>query len=58
MPSTKLYTLREAAEYLGLDASTLRRQAELGRLGAHKIGRDWTTTERQVRAYERDHRRG
>jgi excisionase family DNA binding protein len=53
MPLT-FVTINQAAETLGLAASTLRRQARLGKLAAHKIGRDWYVTSGEVERYRRD----
>ena len=47
----ELITLREAAQISGLSPDHLRRLAGSGDLWAKKIGRDWVTTERAVKAY-------
>jgi excisionase family DNA binding protein len=47
----KLIDLATAAELVGVDPSTLRRAAQKKRLEAQKIGRDWVTTPRAVKAW-------
>lgn len=47
----KLISLSQAAEIVGVDPSTLRRAAQAKRLAAQKIGRDWVTTLRAVKAW-------
>jgi hypothetical protein len=51
-----LIPLARAAEMLGLDPSTLRRQAGLGRIAAEKIGggRDWYVPAEEVDRYRRE----
>lgn len=51
-----MLTLTEAADRLGLAASSLRHQIRNGKLRARKVGRDWTVSEREVERYARDHR--
>ena len=58
MASRQFVTIPEAALSLGLAASTLRRQARLGKLAAHKIGRDWYVTLGSVEAYRHDVKKG
>ena len=41
----KQYTLKEASDLTGYDASTLRREAIQGRLIAAKFGNTWVITE-------------
>jgi excisionase family DNA binding protein len=48
---TDLLTLPEAAEALGLSASTLRTQVERGKLHGSKMGRDWILTRAEVERY-------
>ena len=48
-------TLTEAAEDLGLDASTLRRQIANGVLRARKLGPIWTVTPAEVARYRARH---
>ena len=57
MATRTLVTIPEAARSLGLAESTLRRQARLGKLAAHKIGRDWYVTVGEVERYRHDNRR-
>ena len=57
MASKTFVTIPEAARSLGLAGSTLRRQARLGKLAAHKIGRDWYVTVGEVERYRHDNRR-
>ena len=47
-------SLREAAARSGLSASHLRLLARGGKIKAHKLGRDWFTTEAGVLAYLAD----
>ena len=56
MPPT-FVTVPQAAESLGLAASTLRRQIANGKMTAHKIGRDWFVTSGEVERYRKDHKR-
>lgn len=44
-------TLREAAEILGLSATTLRVQIRNGKLAAVKRGRDWHVTPAELERY-------
>lgn len=44
-------SLAEAAEELGLGASTLRHQAQDGRLEARVVGKTWITTRQEVERY-------
>jgi excisionase family DNA binding protein len=46
-----LVSLKEAAAKSGLSHSHLRRLANLGRIEAVKLGRDWFTTEEAVANY-------
>ncbi len=55
MQGDQVLTLNTAAERLGVNTRTLRRQAEKGKLAATKTGRDWLTTVADVEAYEREH---
>jgi excisionase family DNA binding protein len=50
-------TLTEAAELLGVDASTLRHQIANGKLKARKVGRDWHVTPAEVKRYAEHVRR-
>jgi excisionase family DNA binding protein len=50
-------TLLEAAASLGVQPGTLRRQIQLGKLKAKKVGRDWHVTPREVERYRRESRR-
>jgi excisionase family DNA binding protein len=36
-----LFSVRDAAEYLGVSASTVRRRIAVGALRAHRFGRRW-----------------
>jgi hypothetical protein len=47
----ELITLQEAAEYAGLEKSSLHGYAKRGRLQAKKIGIYWVTTRAAVDAY-------
>ena len=51
--STELMTLAEAARRFKLSKTYLRDIARNGRLKAQKFGRDWLTTEEDVREYLR-----
>jgi excisionase family DNA binding protein len=48
-------TLTEAADQLGLAASTLRHQVQAGRLRARLIGKTYVVTAREVERYRADH---
>ena len=52
-------TLQQAADYLGLKADSLRRQAGRGALRAYKIGngRDWIVDRSEVERYARENKR-
>lgn len=47
----ELITLGEASRRFGLSPYTLRLLARRGRLKAQKMGRDWFTTPKDVKAY-------
>ena len=49
-------TLAQAADELGLGASTLRAQVKHGRLRARLVGKTWVVTEDEVERYRRDSR--
>lgn len=49
-----MLTLNEAADRLGLAASSLRHQIRNGKLRAKKVGPVWTVSEREVERYQRD----
>jgi excisionase family DNA binding protein len=46
-----MLTLTEAAAELGLSASTLRHQVQLGRMQARLFGKTYVVTEREVSRY-------
>jgi excisionase family DNA binding protein len=48
-------TLTEAADRLGVAASTLRHQVQAGRLRARLIGKTYVVTPREVERYRRVH---
>jgi excisionase family DNA binding protein len=48
-------TLTEAAEELGLAASTLRHQVQAGRLRARLIGKTYVVTPGELDRYRREH---
>jgi excisionase family DNA binding protein len=50
-----LLTLTEAADRLGLAASTLRHQVQAGRLRARMIGKTYVVTAREVERYRHEH---
>lgn len=52
-----MLTLAEAAERLGIQQDTLRRQIHLGKLKARKVGPIWTVSEREVERYRRENQR-
>lgn len=54
---SRVLTLVEAAERLGVQPGSLRVQIAKGKLKARKIGRDWTVTEREVERYAKENRR-
>ena len=47
-------TLAEAADRLGISATTLRHQAQAGRLAARLVGKTWVTTAAEVERYRRE----
>jgi excisionase family DNA binding protein len=52
-----MHTVPEAAELLGVAASTLRHQIKNGKLAARKLSRDWYITAEEIERYRREHRR-
>jgi excisionase family DNA binding protein len=48
-------TLIEAADELGLAASTLRHQVQAGRLRARLVGKTYVVSPREVERYRREH---
>jgi excisionase family DNA binding protein len=48
-------TLTEAADQLGLAASTLRHQVQAGHLRARLVGKTYVVTPREVERYRREH---
>ena len=50
-----LLTLTEAAAQLGLAASTLRHQAQAGRMRARLVGKTYVVTAGEVERYRREH---
>ena len=51
----KPFTLKEAAEYLGVSSVTLRRWVKAGRVPASKIGRAYTFDVGTLKELKRDH---
>ncbi len=51
----KPFTLKEAAEYLGVSSVTLRRWVKAGRVPASKIGRAYTFGVGTLKELKRDH---
>lgn len=51
-------TLTEAAAILGVQPGTLRRQIQLGKLKAKKVGRDWHVQPKEVERYRQESQRG
>ena len=51
-----MLTLNQAADLLGLAASSLRHQIRNGKLRAHKVGPVWTVSEREVERYARENK--
>ena len=49
-----MLTLVEAASQLGLSASTLRHQVQLGRMHAKLMGKTYVVSEREVARYRAD----
>ena len=49
-----IYSLTEAAALLGMAASTLRHQAQAGRLRASLVGKTWVVTSAEVERYRRE----
>ncbi len=54
MDREKLISLSEAAAIAKLHPDHLRKLAQRGALKAHKIGRNWVTTQKAVTEYLRD----
>ena len=50
-----MLTLTEAADQLGLAASTLRHQVQAGRLRARLVGKTYIVSGREVERYRREH---
>lgn len=50
----KLLSLAEAAELLGVAASTMRQQARSGALRAQKVGTTYVVTPAEVERYRRE----
>ena len=50
-----MLTLTEAADELGLAASTLRHQVQAGRLRARLVGKTYVVTPREIARYRREH---
>ena len=50
-----MLTLTEAADELGLAASTLRHQVQAGRLGARLVGKTYVITARELARYRAEH---
>lgn len=48
-------TLTQAAAQLGIQAQTLKIQAQHGRLRAEKVGRDWLVSPAEVSRYRAEH---
>lgn len=53
-PRFPVYTLNQAAEELGVSASTLRNQVNAGRIAATKVGNVWTIASDEVARYRRE----
>lgn len=51
-----IHTLAEAAELLGLSASTLRQQVHNGALRARLVGKTYVVTAREIERYRLEHR--
>jgi excisionase family DNA binding protein len=50
----EIVSLAEAAQQLDLGPSTLRAQADRGRLEARRLGKTWITTKAEVERYRRE----
>ncbi len=50
-------TVPEAAEALGLAASTLRHQIKNRKLRAHRMGRGWYVSPEEVERYRAEHQK-
>ena len=50
-----MLTLTEAAEELGLAATTLRHQVQAGRLRARLVGKTYVVTPAEIERYRREH---
>lgn len=51
-------TVPEAAQALGLSASTLRHQIKNRKLRAHRMGRGWYVAPEEVERYRAEHKKG
>ena len=52
MPIAGMLTVKEAADQLGVDPSSVRHAILAGRLAAAKAGRDWLLRPADVAAYQ------
>lgn len=53
----RMMTLEEAADFVALSGRTLRRKIKDGDLMAHKFGRLWRISEKDLRAFIEQHRK-
>jgi len=51
---TKLFTLKQAADYLGCNPETVRRHAQAKKIPAAKLGRKWVFIEQDLAQYLRN----
>ena len=51
----KPFNLKQASEYLGVSAVTLRRWVKAGRVAAYKIGRAYTFEVRDLKEFKKSH---
>lgn len=52
----RMMTLPEAADYVALSTRTIRRQIKDGKLAAHKFGRVWRISEKDLQDFIHSHR--
>lgn len=58
MPTSRLLTIHDVADFLRIDPKTVRRLVESNQLTAYKVGRQWRITERDLWAFLAERRRG
>ena len=49
--STRMRSIREAAEFFGVSEKTVRRWIESGQLEAHQLGRQWRIAPEEIERF-------